>query len=236
MISLRPANERGHTQLDWLDSRHTFSFDRYYDPRHMGFRHLRVINEDRVQPGEGFGTHPHRDMEILTYVLEGELEHRDSMGNGSVIRSGEVQRMSAGTGVTHSEHNRSGAEPVHLLQIWILPQQKGLAPSYEQRAFPAGERRGKLRLLAAPGSRKDAHDGAVTIHQDAALYSALLEPGESVTHRLKPSRHAWLQVARGAVELNGTPLAAGDGAAVSQEETLEIRASAPSEILLFDLA
>jgi redox-sensitive bicupin YhaK (pirin superfamily) len=232
MITIRPSSERGHTQLDWLSSRHTFSFDRYYDPRHMGFRQLRVINEDRVKPGAGFGTHPHRDMEILTYVLEGALEHKDSMGNGSVIRPGEVQRMSAGTGISHSEYNHSNSEPVHLLQIWIVPEKKSLVPEYEQRAFNREEMRGQLRLVAARDGRK----GAVTIHQDVDLYAVVLAPGESVTHRLKPGRHAWVQAASGAVLLNGTPLEPGDGVAVSNEELLEITANNPSEILLFDLA
>ncbi len=231
MIRLRPANERGHTALVWLDSRHTFSFDQYHDPRHMGFRSLRVINEDRVEPGQGFGMHPHRDMEILTWVLEGELEHRDSMGNGSVLRPGRIQRMTAGTGVRHSEFNRSESEPVHLLQIWIRPEQLGLEPGYEERAFPEEERRGRLRLLAAP----DARDGAVKIHQNVELYTSRLAPGEAVTHRLRPGRHAWLQVASGSITLNGTSLAAGDGAAVSEEETLEIQAQKEAEILLFDL-
>ncbi len=232
MFHLRPSHERGHTALGWLDSRHTFSFDRYYDPRHIGFRHLRVINDDCVKPGGGFGTHSHRDMEILTYVLEGALEHRDSMGNGSVIRPGEVQRMSAGTGISHSEYNHSKSEPVHLLQIWILPEKRGVAPEYEQRAFNREEMRGQLRLIAA----RDGRNGALTVHQDVDLYAALLAPGESVTHRLKPGRHAWLQVASGTVMLNGTRLEAGDGAAISDENLLEIIANDLSEILLFDLA
>ena len=231
MIRLRPANERGHTALAWLDSRHTFSFDQYHDPRHMGFRALRVINEDRVQPGQGFGMHPHRDMEILTWVLEGELEHRDSMGNGSVLRPGQIQRMTAGTGVRHSEFNHSQAEPVHLLQIWIRPEKLGLEPGYEERAFPDPERRGRLCLLAAP----DARDGAVKIHQNVELSTARLAAGEAVTHRLRPDRHAWVQVASGSITLNGTPLSAGDGAAVSGEEKLEIKAEKEAEILLFDL-
>lgn len=232
MITLRPSHERGHANHGWLDTYHTFSFGEYYDPGHMGFRHLRVINEDRVQPGTGFGTHSHRDMEILTYVLEGELEHKDSMGNGSVIRPGELQRMSAGTGVTHSEHNHSKSEPVHLLQIWIVPERKGLKPGYEQRSFPIEEKRGQLRLIAA----RDGRGGAVTVHQDVDLFAALLDRGERVTHRLNPGRHAWVQVARGAVMLNGVSLKAGDGAAISEEEPLEVSASELSEILLFDLA
>ncbi len=232
MITPRPGQQRGRTRLDWLDSYHTFSFDRYYDPRHMGFGYLRVLNEDRVRPGAGFGTHPHRDMEILTCVLEGALEHRDSMGHGSIIRPGEVQRMSAGAGVTHSEYNHSKAEPVHLLQIWILPREKGLAPGYEQRAFPPGEQRGQLRLVAAA----DGRQGAVTVHQDVDLWVAALEPSQRLTHRLPPANHAWVQVARGAVALNGIALKAGDGAAAVEEKALEISASEPSEILLFDQA
>jgi redox-sensitive bicupin YhaK (pirin superfamily) len=232
MIKLRPSKERGHNNLGWLNTFHTFSFDTYFDPDHVGFRTLRVINEDQVQPETGFGTHPHRDMEIITYILAGELEHKDSMGNGSRIRPGEVQRMSAGTGVTHSEFNPSQTDPVHLLQIWILPERKGITPGYEQREFPAAERRGKFRLIAS----RDGREGAVTIHQDAEVYSALLEPDEKVSHSLKPNRHAWVQVARGAVTMNGHPLNEGDGAAVSQEEILEFQAGKSSEILLFDLA
>jgi len=232
MIRLRPSHERGHANHGWLDSYHTFSFADYYDPNHTGFRHLRVINEDRVQPGGGFGAHSHRDMEILTYVLEGALEHRDSMGNGSVIRPGEVQRMSAGTGVSHSEYNHSKTEPVHLLQIWIVPEQRGLEPSYEQRSFRIDEKRGALCLIAA----RDGRDGAVTLHQDVDLFAALLARGERVEHRLKPARHAWVQVARGGVTLNDTVLQEGDGAAVSDEAGLGILANEASEILLFDLA
>lgn len=232
MIILRPGNERGHNNLGWLDTYHTFSFDTYFDPGHMGFRQLRVINEDRVQPGGGFGTHPHRDMEIITYVLEGALEHRDSMGNGSVIRPGEVQRMSAGTGITHSEFNASKSEPVHLLQIWILPEKKGLTPSYEQREFKAEEKRGQLRLIAA----KDGHDGPVRVHQDVKLYAALLDPGVQVTYSIQPNRHGWVQVARGAVMLNQLPLRAGDGASVSNEKKIELTGVEEAEVLFFDLA
>jgi quercetin 2,3-dioxygenase len=198
----------------------------------MGFRSLRVINEDRVKPGEGFGTHAHRDMEILTWVLEGALGHKDSMGNGSVIRPGDLQRMSAGTGVTHSEFNPSPEAPVHFLQIWLLPRERGLPPGYEQKRFPQEERRGRLRLIAAG----DGRDGAVTIHQDADLWTALLQPNESVRHALAPGRYAWLHVARGAVSLNGSTLGAGDGAAVSDEAALEIAGAARAEVLLFDLA
>jgi redox-sensitive bicupin YhaK (pirin superfamily) len=232
MITRRAAHERGHTAWDWLDSYHTFSFGDYYDPKHMGFRALRVINEDRVKPGAGFGTHAHRDMEIITYVLEGALEHEDSLGNGSVIRPGDGQRMSAGTGIRHSEFNGSQTEPVHFLQIWILPEREGLPPSYEQRAFPAKEKRGRLELIAAP----DGREGAVTVHQDVNLYVTVLEPGESVNYRLAPGRQAWVQVARGAVTLNEVALGQGDGAAVGQEESLQIQAAERAEALLFDLA
>ena len=227
MIALRPAEERGHTRLSWLDSRHSFSFDRYYDPRHMGFRVLRVINEDRVDPGQGFGTHPHRDMEILTFVLEGALEHKDSLGSGSVIRPGDVQRMTAGTGISHSEFNPSRTEPVHFLQVWILPERPGLEPSYEQRSFPAAG----LRLV---GSR-DGREGSVRIHQDVLVYVARLSPGEEVVHALAPGRHAWIQMARGAAQVNGTRLAAGDGAALSEERSVELRGVDGAEALVFDL-
>ena len=227
MIALRPAEERGHTRLSWLDSRHSFSFDRYYDPRHMGFRVLRVINEDRVDPGQGFGTHPHRDMEILTFVLEGVLEHKDSLGNGSVIRPGDVQRMTAGTGISHSEFNPSRTEPVHFLQVWILPERPGLEPSYEQRSFPAAG----LRLV---GSR-DGREGSVRIHQDVLVYVARLSPGEEVVHALAPGRHAWIQMARGAAQVNGTRLGAGDGAALSEERSVTLRGVDDAEALVFDL-
>jgi quercetin 2,3-dioxygenase len=232
MIVVRPADERGHAERGWLDSYHTFSFADYHDPAHMAFRSLRVINEDRVEAGQGFGTHPHRDMEIITYVLEGALAHRDSMGTSSVIRPGEVQRMSAGTGVTHSEFNHSDTEPVHFVQIWILPERSGLKPGYEQRAFSEEEKRGRLRLVAA----RDGRDGAVTVHQDAELYIASLTPGESVHHSLRPGRHAWVHVVRGDVALNGQPLKTGDGAAVSDEDLLQLTAAEPAEVLLFDLA
>jgi len=231
VIAVRPAAERGHADHGWLDTRHTFSFASYHDPRHMGFRSLRVINEDRVQPAEGFGTHAHRDMEILTWVLEGALEHKDSMGNGSVIRPGDLQRMSAGTGVTHSEFNPSREAAVHFLQIWLLPRERGLPPGYEQKHFTQAARRGRLRLIAAG----DGREGAVTIHQDADVWTALLQPGESVRHALALGRYAWLHVARGAVSLNGSTLGAGDGAAVSDETALEITGAARAEVLLFDL-
>jgi redox-sensitive bicupin YhaK (pirin superfamily) len=232
MIYVRKAAARGHFNFGWLDTYHTFSFGEYYDPRNMGFRSLRVINEDYVRAGRGFPTHPHRDMEIITYVLRGALEHKDSMGNGTVIRPGEVQRMSAGTGVRHSEKNSSAEEDVHLLQIWIIPQEQGLAPGYEQKMFEADEKRGRLRLIASD----DGRDGSVTIHQDAQLYAALLEPGQEVAHRLATGRHAWAQVARGAVEINGQLLRQGDGAAVNDEEQLSIAGREESEVLLFDLA
>jgi redox-sensitive bicupin YhaK (pirin superfamily) len=232
MITLRRARERGHFDHGWLDTYHTFSFADYHDPRHMGFRHLRVINDDRVQGGHGFPPHGHRDMEIVTYVLDGALEHRDNMGNGSVIRPGDVQRMSAGTGVVHSEFNPSKTDLVHLLQIWILPARRGLAPEYEQKTFADGELRDALRVIAAP----DGRDGAVTIHQDVVLYASRLSPGAEVRHRLEPGRFGWLHVARGATRLDGATLGGGDGAAISDERALTIAASEPSEILLFDLA
>src|SRR5688572_15928397 len=207
MTELRRGSERGHARHGWLDSFHSFSFADYHDPAHMGYGPLRVINEDRVQPGMGFGTHGHRDMEIISYVLEGELAHKDSMGNGSVIRPGDVQRLSAGTGISHSEHNASKARPVHFLQIWIVPDRRGHAPGYEQKPFPIEERRGRLRLVASP----DGQDGSVTIHQDARVHVANLDGDERAELALAPGRHAWVQVARGSVELNGEPLATGDG-------------------------
>jgi len=232
MITVRPGSERGHFDHGWLDTYHTFSFASYHDPRYMGFRSLRVINEDRVQPAEGFGTHAHRDMEILTWVLEGALEHKDSMGNGSVIRPGDIQRMSAGTGVTHSEFNPSRDELVHLLQIWLLPSRRGLTPGYEEKRFEPESRRGALRLIAA----RDGRDGAVTIHQDADLWTALLEPAQIVRHSLAAGHHAWLHVARGKVTANGVSVAAGDGAAFSDEPGVEVRATDGAEVLLFDLS
>jgi len=232
MITLRRSNQRGAANHGWLDTHFTFSFDQYYDPRFMGFRSLRVINEDRVAPGQGFPFHPHRDMEIITYVLEGALEHKDSLGTGSIIRPGDGQRMSAGTGIRHSEFNPSKTDPVHLLQIWILPDQKGHEPSYEQKSFPESEKQGKLRLIASP----DGAEGSVTIHQDARLYVSLLASGEEVRHRLHNGRHAWLQVAKGTVELNGQQLNQGDGAAISNEPAVNVRGKEDAEILLFDLA
>jgi len=232
MFNLRKAEERGHFDHGWLQTYHSFSFADYYDPAHMSFRSLRVINEDFVQSGKGFPTHPHKDMEILTYVLEGSLEHKDSMGNGSVIRPGDVQRMSAGTGVTHSEFNPSPSEPVHLLQIWILPAARGLVPSYEQKNFSAEEKRGKFRLVASP----EGSEGSVTIHQDAKVFAAIPEPGKELSYAVPAGRHAWVQVARGSVHVAGQSLAAGDGLAVSDERSLKLKGGAGSEVLLFDLA
>jgi redox-sensitive bicupin YhaK (pirin superfamily) len=229
MITIRKAEERGHFDHGWLDTYHTFSFADYYDPEHMGFRALRVINDDRIAPGRGFGTHGHRDMEIITYVLDGSLEHRDSMGTGSIIHPGEVQRMSAGTGVMHSEKNASLEESLRLLQIWILPERRGITPGYEQKEFSKEERSGTLRLVAA----NDARDGAIKIHQDVQLYASLLNGGP-VTHEFAPGRYGWLQVAKGEAEINGQKLKEGDGAAISGEESVTISGSG-AEILLFDL-
>ena len=229
MIEIRPSEERGHNQLSWLDSRFTFSFDQYYDPEHTQFRSLRVMNEDVVAPGGGFPTHPHRDMEILTWILEGALEHRDNTGGSGVIRPGELQHMTAGRGVMHSEFNPSQKDPVHLLQIWLLPDRKGLDPAYEQLAFPDAELRGQFHLVAGP-------QAAVTIHQDANLYIARLDKGAEARHSIAAGRHAWVQIARGAVKLNGKVLKAGDGAAISDESEIRVEAREPSEVLLFDLA
>jgi redox-sensitive bicupin YhaK (pirin superfamily) len=231
MITLRPATERGHADHGWLDTWHTFSFADYHDPRHMGFRTLRVINEDFVAPGRGFPTHGHRDMEIITYVLEGALEHRDSLGNGSVIHPGEVQRMSAGTGVRHSEANPSRSDALHLLQIWIEPSRAGIAPGYEQKTVSEADKRGRLRLVASP----DGADGSVTIHQDARVYATVLGQDQQVTHTLARNRHAWLHVARGTLTLNGHRLTAGDGAAITDEPTLTLAGAPEAEALLFDL-
>ena len=232
MITIRKAEERGHFDLRWLDTYHTFSFDQYHDPAHMHFRSLRVINEDRVAPAQGFPTHSHRDMEIITYILSGALEHRDSMGNGSVIRPGDVQRMTAGTGVSHSEFNPSESEEVHLLQIWILPKAHGLAPGYEEKRFAEEEKRGQLKLIASD----DGRDGSVTINQDARLYASVLDAGQIVSHKLTPNRYAWLQMARGTLRLNELELKQGDGAAISKESDLTIAAHDHAELLLFDLA
>lgn len=232
MVTIRRNNERGGGDYGWLKTRHTFSFNDYHDSKWMGFRSLRVINEDWVAPGGGFPTHPHRDMEIITYVLAGKLEHKDSLGTGSVILPGDGQRMSAGRGIRHSEANPSATEPVHLLQIWIQPDKSGREPGYEQKTFPEAEKRGKFRLIAS----NDGADGSVKIHQDAKLFVTLLAPGEEVTQQLSTKRHAWLQVAKGEIELNGQKLQQGDGAALSEEQNLKIKATKESEILLFDLA
>ena len=232
MMTIRHASERGHANHGWLDSHHTFSFADYYDPNNMGFRALRVINEDRVQPGRGFGTHPHRDMEIISYVLEGGLAHKDSMGTGSVIQPGEVQRMSAGTGVTHSEMNASREQSVHFLQIWLVPERRGITPSYEQKAYAQAEKDGKLRIVASP----DGRDGSVVIHTDAALYAGLFDQGQSAELAIPKGRHAWVQVARGKVRVNGKDLGPGDGAALSDESALAIEGVEKAEVLVFDLA
>lgn len=230
-MAIRKGDARGAANFGWLDSRHSFSFGDYFDPAFMGFGPLRVINEDRVAPGGGFPTHPHHDMEIVSYVLEGALEHKDSTGAGGVVRPGDVQRMSAGTGVRHSEYNASDREPAHFLQIWIIPERDGLAPGYEQKHFPREAMRGRLRLIGAP----DGRDGALTIHQDVSLYSTLLDPGESVTHLLTEGRGAWLQVARGTLTVNGAPLAAGDGLAVTGGGELRLESESGAEALLFDM-
>ena len=232
MIHVRKSDSRGHADHGWLDTRFTFSFADYYDPQHIQFRTLRVMNDDHVAAGAGFPTHPHRDMEIVTYVLEGALEHRDSMGNGSVIRPGDVQYMSAGTGVTHSEFNASDKEAVHLYQIWMFPDQKGHQPAYDQKHFAEADKRAKLRLLVSP----DGREGSVKIRQDNELYATVLAPGETVQHALKPERHAYVQVARGSVTLNGEQLETGDGAAISDETSIKLAGVKDAEVLLFDLA
>jgi redox-sensitive bicupin YhaK (pirin superfamily) len=232
MMKVRRAEERGRYNYGWLDTAHTFSFNTYLDPRNMGFRKLRVINEDRVQPGEGFGMHGHRDMEIVTVVVEGALEHKDSLGSGSVIRPGRVQRMTAGRGIVHSEFNPSATEPVHLYQIWILPDKEGLPPGYEEKTFEPGGQRGRLQLIASRGGE----DGSLTIHQDARLYLASLGAGESVVHEIGPGRHAWVQVLRGGVRVNGEALKAGDGAALSDEAAATLGGDDGGEVLLFDLS
>ena len=231
-IALRKSDSRGKANFGWLDSRHSFSFGSYHDPAHMGFGPLRVINDDRVAPGGGFAPHPHADMEILSYVLDGGLQHQDSLGNGSVIRPGDVQRMSAGTGIRHSEYNASKTEPVHFLQIWIIPERRGIAPGYEQKAFPASEKQGRLRLVAS----RDGREGSVTLHQDADMYATLLGQGQQAAHELRPGRGAWIHVARGSVALNGTPLSAGDGASISAPGRLVLDQGQDAEVLLFDLA
>ena len=231
MLAIRPANERGLANLGWLNSRHTFSFGHYYDPQFMGYGPLRVINEDRVKPGQGFGTHGHSDMEIISYVLDGALEHKDSLGTGSIIRPGDVQRMTAGTGVRHSEYNASDTDPVHFLQIWIMPEKDGLEPSYEQTTFSKQDKQGRLRLV---GSR-DGREGSVTIHQDADLYASLLGAEDAVSYELGDGRNGWVQVARGSVRLNGNELAAGDGVALKGAQSLTIDGLDDAEILLFDM-
>ncbi|MBL8847486.1 MAG: pirin family protein [Hyphomicrobium zavarzinii] len=231
MITIRKSTERGASNFGWLDSKHTFSFGHYYDPGHMGFGTLRVINEDVVTGGAGFGTHPHDNMEIISYVLDGALAHKDSLGTGSVIRPGDVQRMTAGTGIAHSEFNASPTEPVHFLQIWVLPEKRNLAPGYEQKSFPPGERRGRLQLVGA----RDGRDGAVTIHQDLDLHVANLAKGDAVTHALAPHRKVWVQVTRGEVTVNGTLVGQGDGAALTDETEVKIAANDNAEILLFDI-
>ena len=230
-MQIRRSQERGHADYGWLDSHHTFSFANYYDPEHMGFRDLRVINDDRVRGGQGFGTHPHRDMEIISYVVEGELEHRDSMGNGSVIRPGDVQRMRAGTGVTHSEYNQSQSNTLRFLQIWVLPEERGLEPGYEQKFF-GDERRGKLRLVASPNGA----EGSVQIAQDAKMYASVLADGERVVHTLTVGRHAWLQVVRGNVTVNGVELAEGDGVSFDETTAISVTSAGESELILLDLA
>jgi hypothetical protein len=232
MIHIRKSDDRGQADHGWLKAKHSFSFGDYYDPDHMGYRVLRVINEDRVKPSNGFGTHPHRDMEIITYILEGALEHKDSMGTGSIIRPGDVQYMSAGSGVLHSEYNPSDKEGVHLLQIWLLPDEKNAKPRYAQQSFSAGEKQGKLKLVAS----KSGEAGSIAVRQDVKLYASLLNEGESTSLPLPSKRHAWIQVARGSIELNGKKLEQGDGAAVDDEKTLEFRGlSMGSEFLVFDL-
>ena len=232
MMTIRRGSERGHANFGWLDSYHTFSFGNYFDPGHMGFSDLRVINEDRVSAGEGFPSHSHRDMEIISYVLDGALQHRDSTGSGGVIRYGDVQRMSAGAGVTHSEFNASSAEPVHFLQIWLQPDAKGIKPGYEEKRFVPEEKRGRLRLIAS----RDGSDGSLTIHQDARVYASLLDRGQEVTHAFAEKRKGWVHVARGSVRVNGNELRAGDGAALADEASVTIAGDEGGEVLLFDLA
>lgn len=230
-LTIRKSGERGRANFGWLDSKHSFSFGHYHDPKHMGFGPLRVINDDRVAPGGGFPAHPHSDMEIISYVLEGGLEHKDSLGTGSVIRPGDVQRMSAGTGVRHSEFNASKSEPVHFLQIWIIPEKRGLAPSYEQKTFPDSEKRGRLRLI---GSR-DGREGSVTVHQDVDLYATLLAEGEAIAHEIAQGRGGWVHVARGSVTINGETLNEGDGVAITTSGVLRLEGVADAEVLLFDM-
>jgi len=232
MIQVRKSKERGHAKHGWLDSHHTFSFSDYYDPKFTGFRNLLVINEDRVNPGAGFGTHGHKDMEIISYVLEGELAHKDSLGTGSVLKYGDVQRMSAGSGVRHSEFNGSKEKLVHFLQIWITPKKDGIKPSYEEKKYSVEDKQNKLKLIVSP----DGKDGSLQINQDASIYASILEEGKDVSLSLANGRHSWVQVVRGSLELNGTMLSEGDGASVSDVQKLELKAKKPSEVLVFDLA
>ena len=232
MLTIRKSNQRGHFDHGWLNTYHTFSFDQYYDPRYMGFRSLRVINEDFVAPGRGFPMHGHRDMEIITYILEGGLKHEDSMGNGSVIRPGDVQRMTAGTGVRHSEKNASSTERVHLLQIWILPNAEGLQPGYEQKAFTEDERRGQMRLIAS----SDGREGSVRLNQDVNLFASIIEAGQEIERAVDPARYGWIQVARGSISVNGENAGQGDGVVVAAESNLKIKAQEDAEVLLFDLS
>ncbi len=231
MIEVRLAAERGAANLGWLDSKHTFSFGEYYDPEYMGFGNLRVINDDRVQPGQGFATHGHNDMEIISYIIDGSLEHKDSMGNGAVMTGGEVQRMTAGTGVTHSESNPSSDEVVHFLQIWILPEREGLEPGYEQKTFSAKDKSNKLQLIVSPTGR----EGSISIHQEVDLYASVVDPGATLMHQIADGRRAWVQVVSGAVDVNGHPLKEGDGAAISDTGDLQIAAATETELLLFDM-
>jgi len=231
MIAIRPAAERGAVNLGWLDSKHTFSFGEYHDPAHMGFSNLRVINEDWIEPGQGFGTHPHRDMEIITYIIKGALEHKDSMGNGAVMRRGDVQHMTAGTGVMHSEFNHSNDELVHLLQIWILPGERGLTPGYEEKTFADAAKKNQLKLIASP----DGSDNSLVINQDLHLYASILDQNAELNHSFVGGHNGWIQVVEGEVEVDGEKLIAGDGAAIEQAETLGIKATTDTEFLLFDL-
>lgn len=232
MIAVRPSAERGGVNLGWLDSKHTFSFGDYHDPAHMGFASLRVINEDWIEPGQGFGTHPHRDMEIITYIIKGALEHKDSMGNGAVMRRGDVQHMTAGSGIRHSEFNHSSDEQVHLLQIWILPGEQGLNPGYEEKTFNDDAKKNQLRLIASP----DGRDGSLVVHQDVDLYASILDQDTVLTHRFAADRNGWLQIVHGTVQVDGETLGAGDGAAIERTGSLEIKATTAAEFLLFDMA
>jgi redox-sensitive bicupin YhaK (pirin superfamily) len=232
MLTLRKAKERGHANHGWLDTYHSFSFAHYYDPQHMGFQTLRVINEDKIQPGMGFGTHSHRDMEIITYVISGALAHKDSIGTSSVIHAGEVQIMSAGTGISHSEFNATQTDWVHLLQIWIIPDKRGIMPRYDQKLFTTEDKQGKLKLIVSPDGREDS----ILIHQDVDLYATILKAGEKVEHFLKPQRHAWIQIVKGSALINSSPVTAGDGMTISEDKQIVIKSQDDTELLLFDLA